>query len=140
MSPKSSAKIKRGGKDRFLLSARETTMIHLEARTERRLPMEKGARIRMLPDGSLRLPEEVLEKLGWRPGSYLEVSMAGGAVQLRRVEVDPFREAAKKPDADAFEKILSQQQKSQEDAFKAFEERVKAKDISPPRPEDRPDY
>ena len=102
--------------------------------------MEKGARIRMLPDGSLRLPEEVLEKLGWQPGSYLEVSMAGGAVQLRRVEVDPFREAAKKPDADAFEKILSQQQKSQEDAFKAFEERVKAKDISPPRPEDRPDY
>ena len=86
--------------------------------------MEKGARIRMLPDGSLRLPEEVLEKLGWQPGSYLEVSMAGGAVQLRRVEVDPFREAAKKPDADAFEKILSQQQKSQEDAFKAFEERA----------------
>jgi AbrB family looped-hinge helix DNA binding protein len=102
--------------------------------------MERGARIRISPDGSLQLPKEVLEKLGWRPGSYLEFSVEAGALHLRRVEVDPFAEAIKKPDADAFEQILSQQKKSQEAAFRTFEERVKAKDFPELKPEDKPDF
>ena len=81
---------------------------------------------------------EVVEKLGWSTGSYLQVSVDGDAVKLARVEVDPFAEALKKPDADAFEKILGKQKKSQEEAFKSFEEKLK----DPPevQPEDRPDY
>ena len=94
----------------------------------------------MAADGSLRLPKDVLEKLGWQAGNYLEVLVEGGAVHLRRVEVDPFVEALKKPEADAFEKILTQQKKSKEAAFKTFEERVKTKDFPELKPEDKPDH
>ena len=102
--------------------------------------MERGARIRIASDGSLQFPKDVLDKLGWQAGSYLELSVEGSAVHLRRIEVDPFAEALRKPEADAFEKILGQQKKSQEEAFKTFEERVKAKDFPELKPEDRPDY
>jgi len=97
-------------------------------------------RIRITPDGSVRLPADVTEKLGWQTGSYLEVSVEGDTVKLRRIEVDPFAEALKKPDERAFEKILEKQKKSQDEAFKTFEERVKRGDIPEVRPEDKPDY
>ena len=92
------------------------------------------------PDGSFRLPREVLEQLGWKTGNYLEVSVREGVVRLKHVEVEPFVEALKKPEPDAFERILSQQKKSREEAFKVFEERVKTKDFPEVRPEDKPDY
>jgi antitoxin component of MazEF toxin-antitoxin module len=95
-------------------------------------------RIRIAPDGSLKLPRDVSEKLGWTTGSYLEVSVKGDLVELKRVEVDLFAEAVKKPDADAFEKILKKQKESTEKAFQDFE--VKIKDPPKLRPEDRPQF
>ena len=95
-------------------------------------------RIRIAPDGSLKLPREVTEKLGWTTGSYLEVSVKGDQVELKRVEVDLFAEAVKKPDADTFEKILKKQKESTEKAFQDFE--VKIKDPPKLRPEDRPQF
>ena len=100
--------------------------------------MVEPPRIRIAPDGSIRLPAQTVEKLGWKTGSTLEVLVETDRVTLRRLEVDPFAEALKKPDTDAFEKILDQHKKSQEDAFRSFEEKVK----KPPevQPEDRPDH
>ena len=95
-------------------------------------------RIRISPDGSLKLPRDVSEKLGWITGSYLEVSVKGDLVELKRVEVDLFAEAVKKPDADAFEKILKKQRESTEKAFQDFE--VKIKDPPKLNPEDRPQF
>jgi bifunctional DNA-binding transcriptional regulator/antitoxin component of YhaV-PrlF toxin-antitoxin module len=100
--------------------------------------MTPANRIRIAPDGSLKLPREVSEKLGWTTGSYLEVSVKGDAVELKRVEVDLFAEAVKKPDGDTFEKILRKQKESTEKAFKDFE--VKIKDPPQLRPEDRPQF
>jgi hypothetical protein len=97
-------------------------------------------RIRIAADGSLRLPREITEKLGWGTGNHLEVSLDRETVRLTKVEVDPFAEALKKPDEGAFEKILKKQKKSQQEAFEAFEERVKKGDFPEPRPEDHPDY
>ncbi len=99
---------------------------------------EPANRIRIAPDGSLKLPRDVTEKLGWVTGSYLEVSVKGEAVVLKRVEVDLFAEATKKPDADAFEKIMRKQKESSEKAFQDFE--VKIKDPPKLRPEDRPEF
>ena len=100
--------------------------------------MSHTPRIRIAPDGSLKLPREVTEKLSWTTGSYLEVTVRGDSVELRRVEVDHFAEAVKKPDADAFEKILRKQKADKEKAAQDFE--VKIKDPPKLRPEDRPEF
>jgi bifunctional DNA-binding transcriptional regulator/antitoxin component of YhaV-PrlF toxin-antitoxin module len=102
--------------------------------------MENPSRIRVSPDGSLRLPGELTEKLGWTTGSYLEVLVEGDTLRLRRIEVDPFAEALKKPDAGMFEKLLEKQKKSQEDAARIFEEKIRKGDSLEIRPEDKPDY
>ncbi len=100
--------------------------------------MSEKTRIRILPDGSVRVPRELTDKLGWGSGSYLEVSVKGDTVSLRRVDVDIFAEAARAPDKDAFEKIMKKQQESREKAAKDFE--VKIKDPPKLRPEDRPEF
>jgi hypothetical protein len=99
---------------------------------------EPANRIRIAPDGSLKLPRDITEKLGWVTGSYLEVSRKGETVVLKRVEVDLFAEAAKKPDVDAFDKIMKKQEESARKAAQDFE--VKIKDPPPLRPEDRPEF
>ena len=101
---------------------------------------EKPVRITIAADGALRLPEETLERLGWKTGSYLEVSVEGGDARFHPIEVDLFAEALKEPDPNSFDQILSKQKKSQEDAFKLFEEKIKDKDPPEVRPEDRPDH
>ncbi len=98
------------------------------------------SRIKIAPDGSFRLSEEILERLGWKTGTYLEASVDGDALRLKRIEVDLFAEALRKPDPESFEKMLAKQKKSQEDAFEAFEEKMKQKNLPGARPEDRPDY
>jgi bifunctional DNA-binding transcriptional regulator/antitoxin component of YhaV-PrlF toxin-antitoxin module len=100
--------------------------------------MSEANRIRIAPDGTIRLPREITDKLGWATGSYLEVAVKGGAVELNRVDVDLFAEAAKKPDADAFDKIMKKQKENSEKAFQDFE--VKIKDPPKVRPEDRPEF
>ena len=79
-----------------------------------------------------------MNKLEWSGSHYLEVTLDEEGVRLRKVEVDPFAEAMKQPDSAEFDRILSQQRQSQEDAFKAFEAKVK----DPPEvlPEDKPDH
>ena len=99
-----------------------------------------GLRIKIAPDGTLRLPKEIADRLGWKTGSTLEVSEEGGVVRLERLEVDPFAEAQKAPEPDAFEKRLAADRKRQEEARRTFEERLKAKDLPELRPEDRPDF
>ena len=100
--------------------------------------MSKKARIRIMADGAIRLPEELLDQLEWAAGHYLEIAVEDDGVRLEKVDVDPFEEAMKKPDPSEFDRILGDQKKSQEDAFKAFEEKIK----KPPevRPEDREDH
>ncbi len=100
--------------------------------------MSKEARIRISADGAIRLPEELLEKLEWASGHYLEFAIEENGVRLEKVDVDPFAEAMKKPDPSEFDRLLGEQKKSQEDAFKAFEENIK----KPPEvlPEDREDH
>jgi antitoxin component of MazEF toxin-antitoxin module len=96
------------------------------------------SRLRIGAGGSLKLPRELLERLNWGSGSYINVAIEGDCLKLRRVEVDPFAEAARPPDPDAFDRLLKQQRDSQSKAFKTFDEKMK----KPPevRPEDRPDF
>lgn len=100
--------------------------------------MSKKTRIRIRPDGAIRLPDEVLNELEWSGGHYLEITVDQHGVRLEKIEVDPFEEAMKKPDPSEFDRILGEQKKSQQDAFKTFEEKIK----KPPevRPEDRSDH
>ena len=102
-------------------------------------PANSTPRIRIAADGSLKLPKEVTERLGWHTGSYLEVAVKGEKIELTRIEVDLFAEAAKKPDVDAFDRILSKQKETRAKAAEEFEVRIK--DPGPPlRPEDRPEF
>lgn len=100
--------------------------------------MSRETRIRIGADGTIRLPEEILEQLQWAPGHYLELAITDAELRLEKIDVDPFEEAMKKPDPSEFDRILGEQEKSREDAFKAFEEKLK----QPPevRPEDREDH
>ncbi len=100
--------------------------------------MSKEARIRISADGAIRLPEKLLEELEWASGHYLEFAIEENGLRLEKVDVDPFAEAMKKPDPSEFDRLLGEQKKSQEDAFKAFEENIK----KPPEvlPEDREDH
>lgn len=95
-------------------------------------------RLRVAPNGSIKLPQELLEKLGWLTGSYLEFKRKGERLEIWRVEVDHFAEAMKEPDQEGFDKVLRRQKESQTKAFESFEERLKnAPEL---RPEDRPDF
>jgi bifunctional DNA-binding transcriptional regulator/antitoxin component of YhaV-PrlF toxin-antitoxin module len=95
-------------------------------------------RIKIAADGSIKLPPELRKKLGWISGCYLEFAVDGERVAFRKVEVDVFAEAAKKPDEDSFKKALKKQKESQSKANEEFERRIKEKvEI---RPEDRPQF
>jgi hypothetical protein len=102
------------------------------------LPM--GTRIKLGSDGSLRLPGDLLDRLGWKSGSFIEASEDGGAVRLERVEVDPFAEAMKPPDPDALEKALEAEKRSRAAALASFEEKLRSGKVPEARPEDRPDF
>lgn len=96
-------------------------------------------RIRISPEGVIQLSEKLREELGWTTGSYLEYKVSGNKLELWRVEVDLFAEAMKKPDQDAFDKILKQQSESQTRAFSDFEKKLK-EPLPDLRPEDRPEF
>jgi AbrB family looped-hinge helix DNA binding protein len=100
----------------------------------------KPVRIKIASDGGLRLPEEVRERLGWKTGSYLEVSVEGSDVRLHPIELDLFAEALETPDPSSFDRIIAKQKKSQEDAARFFEEKIQDKDLPEIRPEDKPDF
>jgi hypothetical protein len=85
--------------------------------------------------GRLVLPPRLLNLLGGAPGKKIRVHVEGGRVVLERfVAIDPFAEAMKKPDADAFEKLMGDQEREKAEAEERFEELLE----NPPeiRPED----
>ncbi|HAK95179.1 MAG TPA: hypothetical protein DCM87_09305 [Planctomycetes bacterium] len=98
-----------------------------------------GIRVQVRKDGSVPLPRNVLDALGADAGSYLAITVEDDRVVLQKTTFDPFAEAQKKPDPDAFEKILKSQREGLDQAERDFMQRIK----DPPpevRPEDRPEF
>lgn len=95
-------------------------------------------RIKVQPDNRVSLPSEVMQALDIAPGSYVAFEVSEGAAILKKVDFDPFQEGLKKPDPDAFDKIIKKQKAGMQEAEKEFMERLK----DPPevKPEDRPDF
>jgi bifunctional DNA-binding transcriptional regulator/antitoxin component of YhaV-PrlF toxin-antitoxin module len=104
----------------------------------RRIAMA-AIRVQVRKDGSIALPRNVLEALGADVGSYLAVTVEEDRAVLCKTTFDPFAEAQKKPDPDAFEKILRRQREGLDQAERDFMQRLKE---PPPevRPEDRPEF
>ena len=100
--------------------------------------MSEANRVRISADGSLKLPREVLDALGWSASGFVQASVKRDQVVLQRIEVDLFAEAVKKPDVDAFDRILKKQEENAAKAVEDFEKKIK----DPPklRPEDRPEF
>lgn len=88
--------------------------------------------------GRLTLPPRLIGLLGGGPGKKVRVRVEGDRVVLQRiVPIDPFAEAMKKPEADAFEKMVDAQEQDKIEAESRFEELIE----NPPevKPEDNPD-
>lgn len=96
-------------------------------------------RVQVRKDGSVVLPRNVLDALGADAGSYLAITAEENRVVLEKTTFDPFAEAQKKPDPDAFDKILRRQREGLDQAERDFMQRMKE---PPPevRPEDRPEF
>ncbi len=96
-------------------------------------------RVQVRKDGSIALPKSVLDALGVDAGSYLGIAIDKNRVVLEKVSFDPFAEGQKKPDPDAFEKILKKQKEGMDEAEREFLQRMKE---PPPeiKPEDRPEF
>ncbi len=98
-----------------------------------------AVRVQVKKDGSITLPRSVLDVLGADTGSYLLVTVDENRVLLEKTAFDPFAEVQKKPDPDAFDKILKKQKEGLDQAEREFTQRMK----DPPpevRPEDRPEF
>ncbi|MBN1418269.1 MAG: hypothetical protein JXP34_05800 [Planctomycetes bacterium] len=95
-------------------------------------------RLQIRKDGTIQLPDEIMQALEWYPASYLKIDVQEGKLILEKIAYDPFAEATKKPDLDAFDKIMKKQKDSVRKAAEEFEDMMK----KPPeiRPEDRPDF
>jgi bifunctional DNA-binding transcriptional regulator/antitoxin component of YhaV-PrlF toxin-antitoxin module len=98
------------------------------------------SRLKIAADGTICLPERLRSELGWATGSTLEVKVEAGELRLRRIEVDPFAEARKEPDADQLERHLERQRQAREEAARRFDERLRQPGATEVRPEDRPDF
>ena len=96
-------------------------------------------RVQVRKDGSITLPRNVLDALEADTGSYLGIAIDKNKVVLEKISFDPFAEAQKKPDPDAFEKILKKQKEGLDEAEREFLQRMKE---PPPeiKPEDRPEF
>jgi hypothetical protein len=94
------------------------------AEAPRRATLARPKWLRVDSDGSVRVPAEIVSRLRWNTGAYLDARIVGDTLRLERVEVDPFEEAAKAPDPGAFDRILERQRSSREEAFRKFEERT----------------
>ena len=97
-----------------------------------------NVRVQIKKDGSVPLPKIVREALDVGPGSYVEIAVEKEQLVLKKIQFDPFAQAAKKPDPDAFEKIMQRQKEGLVEAEKEFMDRLK----EPPeiKPEDRHDF
>jgi len=92
------------------------------------------------PDGSVRLPADVLESLEIAPGGKvaLNVDTRHKVIRLERHVEDPWAEALRDKNTKGFDDLLSDQEARDREAHRIFEERLKE---PPPKrkPEDDPD-
>jgi antitoxin component of MazEF toxin-antitoxin module len=74
-------------------------------------------------DGSVRLPDALLEKWGVSRGRKVEARIERGRLVLEPagIEGDPFVEGVKGPDAEGFEKALRKDAEEKERARDAFD-------------------
>ena len=80
-------------------------------------------------DGSIRLPEELLERWGVSPGRKVEARVEKGRLVLQplAIEGDPFAAAARGPDANAFEDALRRDAEEKARALEAFDRGLREK-------------
>ncbi len=88
-------------------------------------------------DGKFKLPRRAMEILEAGPGGKIRMQLDGNRVVLTRyVPDDPFEEAFKRPEADAFDKLIDAQQSERARAKERFEDLL----ANPPESdEDAPD-
>jgi hypothetical protein len=94
---------------------------------------------RIRKDGSIRLPEEMMDALALYPGSKYWAKIEDGRLLIEKAVdgEDPFEKAARGPDLSAMDRIRKQQEDEKRRARERFEEMIK----KPPeiKPEDNPD-
>lgn len=94
---------------------------------------------RIRKDGSIRLPDEVMDAAQLYPGSKFTARLEGGNLVIEKVveKEDPFAKAARGPDTSEFDRIQREQEEGKRKARDRFEELIK----KPPdiKPEDNPD-
>jgi bifunctional DNA-binding transcriptional regulator/antitoxin component of YhaV-PrlF toxin-antitoxin module len=85
-------------------------------------------------DGSVRLPNEVLEALMAEPGDTLKVFVdkKRKAVRLERFSEDPWADAMREGPSKGLEDILADQQKRQAEAEDLFDQKLKETDGEKP--------
>jgi antitoxin component of MazEF toxin-antitoxin module len=86
-------------------------------------------RLAIEEDGTVRLPEALLDEWGVSRGRKVEASVDRGRLVLRplAIEGDPFAEGAKAPDAEGFEKAMRKDAEEKARAREAFEKLLKEK-------------
>lgn len=92
--------------------------------------MAESVRIRVLDGNLIRLPEELLDRMGWKAGACLEVESDGDGVHLRKIDVDLFAEAARPLDESVWDRVVEGQKRSLDDALATFEERLGGDDAA----------
>lgn len=90
-------------------------------------------------DGSIRLPDKIMDAAALYPGSKFTVRLEEGRLVIEKVASadDPFAKAARGPDLTAMDRIRKEQKEQKQKARQRFDELIK----KPPeiRPEDNPD-
>ena len=86
-------------------------------------------KLQIQADGSIRLPDELLERWGVSPGRKLEARVEKGRLVLSplAIEGDPFAEGVKRPDEHGFEKAMRKEAEEKAAARDAFEKLLEEK-------------
>jgi bifunctional DNA-binding transcriptional regulator/antitoxin component of YhaV-PrlF toxin-antitoxin module len=86
-------------------------------------------RLQIEADGTVRLPEALLERWGISPGRRLEARVERGKLVLTAlaIEGDPFAEGLKRPDEKGFEKAMRKEAEEKAAARDAFERLLEEK-------------
>jgi len=96
-------------------------------------------KVLLAPDGSVKLPPEVLEALGAEPGDTIRlfVDRRRKSVRLERFSEDPWADALREGPARDIEDLLSDQKKRQSEAEDLFDKKLRETDGG--KPDDDPD-
>ena len=100
---------------------------------------EETTRVKLGPNGEVRLPVSMQQALGVEPGRELRLTLKGQQVLVERyVPRDPFAEVQARPDPDAFDRIINEQAHRAAQARNDWE-RILKEGVEV-RPEDHPDF